>query len=165
MKLLTGYNKLMGKVNQFVGYFLALLLLIMTILITWQVFARFVVGSPLTFSEEIARFIMIWLTMLGSAYALRKGTLISLDVLLEFGGKTVGAILKYIIPIISILFALILIIYGFQLTGMVSYQTAPSTRVSMMWPMLALPVSGIVIVLNSISLLIDQIVGKEEKKA
>lgn len=165
MKLLTGYNKLMDKVNQFVGYFLALLLLIMTILITWQVFARFVVGSPLTFSEEIARFIMIWLTMLGSAYALRKGTLISLDVLLEFGGKTVATILKYIIPIISILFALILIIYGFQLAGMVSYQTAPSTRISMMWPMLALPVSGIVIVLNSISLIIDQIVGKEEKKA
>ena len=70
-------NAGIGHFNRLIGWGLALLLLVMTVLIFWQVFARFVVGSPLFFSDEIARFSMLWLTFIGAGYAYRKGTLIS----------------------------------------------------------------------------------------
>lgn len=84
---LLAIHRAIDEFNRLIGWILAGLLLLMTMLIFWQVFARFVVGSPLYFSDEIARFSMLWLTFLGAGYAYRKGTLISVDILLEHAGK------------------------------------------------------------------------------
>ncbi|WP_447556130.1 TRAP transporter small permease [Vreelandella sp. EE22] len=153
-------NKVIDHFNRVVGWVLALLLITMTILIFWQVFARFVVGKPLYFSDEIARFAMIWLTFIGAGYAYRKGTLISVDLLLEYAGHRLGCILRVIVVLCSAIFAIIIIKYGFDLVGRVANQTAPSTRVSMMWPYMAVPLGGVVILINSIALLIDEALGQ-----
>ncbi|MCG6658224.1 TRAP transporter small permease [Halomonas campisalis] len=154
-----------GLFNRMIGWALAALLLVMTVLIFWQVFARFVVGSPLYFSDEIARFAMIWLTFIGAGYAYRKGLLISVDIVLEFTGPRISRLLRVLIILASALFAFILVKYGFELVGRVANQTAPSTRVSMMWPYLAVPAGGIVILINSVALLIDEILGIEKKES
>lgn len=156
---LTLANRAIDHFNRLIGWGLAALLLIMSVLIFWQVFARFVVGSPLSFSDEIARFSMLWLTFLGAGYAYRKGTLISVDIVLEYAGKRFACLLRIAIILCSGLFAFIMIKYGFDLVDRVSSQTAPSTRVSMMWPYLAVPVGGIVIMVNSLGLLIDEVLG------
>lgn len=154
-----------GLFNRMIGWALAALLLVMTVLIFWQVFARFVVGSPLHFSDEIARFAMIWLTFIGAGYAYRKGLLISVDIVLEFAGPRISRLMRILIILASALFAFILVKYGFELVGRVANQTAPSTRVSMMWPYLAVPMGGIVILVNSVALLIDEILGIEKKES
>lgn len=155
--LLIQVNKAIDQFNRVVGWGLAFLLLTMTVLIFWQVFARFVVGKPLFFSDEIARFAMIWLTFIGAGYAYRKGTLISVDILLEYANVRFAYVLRVAVVLCSALFALIIVKYGFDLVGRVSNQTAPSTRVSMMWPYMAVPLGGIVILVNSVALLIDEI--------
>lgn len=157
-------NRTIDQFNRVVGWGLAFLLLIMTVLIFWQVFARFVVGKPLFFSDEIARFAMIWLTFIGAGYAYRKGTLISVDILLEYAGKRFACALRVMVVLCSALFAFIIVKYGFDLVGRVANQTAPSTRVSMMWPYMAVPLGGIVILVNSLALLIDEILGKHHPK-
>ncbi|MEQ5768839.1 TRAP transporter small permease [Halomonas sp. H33-56] len=149
-----------GHFNRLIGWGLALLLLVMTVLIFWQVFARFVVGSPLFFSDEIARFSMLWLTFIGAGYAYRKGTLISVDIVLEYCGERVGRLMRILVVLCSAVFAFVMIKYGFELVGRVSSQTAPSTRISMMWPYLAIPAGGIVIMVNSLGLLIDEALGQ-----
>lgn len=160
-KIVNGYSFIVEKINKAITYVLTVLLMVMTVLIFWQVFARFVMGSPLSFSEEIARFCMLWLTMLGSAYAFRKGSLIAVDVLLELGGPIIRKVLKIAIPIISIVFAYILVIHGFELVDRVASQIAPSTRISMKWPVLSVPIGGILIFVNSIDLLFDELFRKE----
>jgi TRAP-type C4-dicarboxylate transport system permease small subunit len=154
-----------GLFNRMIGWALAALLLVMTVLIFWQVFARFVVGRPLYFSDEIARFAMIWLTFIGAGYAYRKGLMISVDIVLEFAGPRISRLFRILIILASALFAFILTKYGFELVGRVASQTAPSTRISMMWPYLAVPVGGIVILVNSVALLIDEILGIEKKES
>lgn len=156
-------HRAIDQFNRLIGWSLAGLLLVMTVLIFWQVFARFVVGSPLFFSDEIARFAMLWLTFLGAGYAYRKGALISVDIVLEYAGKTLGCVLRIIIILCSALFALIMIKYGYDLMDRVSSQTAPSTRVSMMWPYMAIPAGGVVIVINSLGLLLDEALGIPHK--
>ncbi|PMR73279.1 TRAP transporter small permease [Billgrantia endophytica] len=151
--------------NRVIGWVLAALLLLMTVLIFWQVFARFVVGRPLYFSAEIARFAMIWLTFVGAGYAYRKGLLISIDIVLEFAGPRVSCLFRILIILSSAVFAFILVKYGFEMVGRVASQTAPSTRISMMWPYLAVPAGGIVILVNSVALLIDEILGIEKDDA
>ncbi|PXX95241.1 TRAP transporter small permease [Halomonas sp. LBP4] len=152
-------NRAIDQFNRLVGWGLAALLLVMTVLIFWQVFARFVVGKPLFFSDEIARFAMLWLTFIGAGYAYRKGALISVDIVLEYAGKTLGCLLRIAIILCSALFAFIMVKYGLDLVDRVSSQTAPSTRISMMWPYMAIPAGGIVIMINSLGLLIDEALG------
>ncbi|MBW5800022.1 TRAP transporter small permease [Halomonas elongata] len=152
-------NRAIDQFNRLIGWVLAALLLLMTVLIFWQVFARFVVGSPLFFSDEIARFAMLWLTFLGTGYAYRKGMLISVDIALEYANKTLSSLLRIVIILSSLLFAFIMVKYGFDLVERVSRQTAPSTRISMMWPYMAVPAGGVVIMVNSLGLLLDEALG------
>ncbi|WP_163559859.1 TRAP transporter small permease [Halomonas sp. NO4] len=152
-------NRAIDQFNRLIGWGLAALLLVMTVLIFWQVFARFVVGSPLFFSDEIARFAMLWLTFLGAGYAYRKGALISVDIVLEYAGKTLGCLLRISIILCSAVFAFIMVKYGYDLMDRVSSQTAPSTRISMMWPYMAIPAGGVVIMVNSLGLLLDEALG------
>lgn len=149
-------HRAIDEFNRLIGWILAGLLLVMTVLIFWQVFARFVVGRPLFFSDEIARFSMLWLTFLGAGYAYRKGTLISVDILLEHAGRTLARLLRIAIILCSALFAFILIKHGYDLMDRVASQTAPSTRISMMWPYMAIPAGGVVIMINSLGLLLDE---------
>lgn len=152
-------NSAIYQFNRLIGWGLAALLLVMTVLIFWQVFARFVVGSPLHFSDEIARFSMLWLTFVGAGYAYRHGTLISVNIILEYSGPRFAKILRIGIVICSALFAFVMVKYGFDLVERVARQTAPSTRISMMWPYLSVPVGGLIIIVNSVGLLIDEVLG------
>lgn len=152
-------NRAIDQFNRLIGWTLAGLLLMMTVLIFWQVFARFVVGKPLFFSDEIARFAMLWLTFLGAGYAYRKGALISVDIVLEYAGKTLSCLLRIAIILCSALFAFIMVKYGYELMDRVASQTAPSTRISMMWPYMSVPAGGVVILINSLGLLIDEALG------
>lgn len=155
-------NKGIDQFNRLIGWGLAGLLLVMSVLIFWQVFARFVVGSPLFFSDEIARFAMLWLTFIGAGYAYRKGSLISVDIVLEYAGRKFARLLRISIILCSALFAFIMVKYGLDLVDRVSSQTAPSTRISMMWPYLAVPAGGLVIMINSLGLLIDEVLGVQQ---
>jgi TRAP-type transport system small permease protein len=159
---LRQYVRLTNLLNKVVGYMLFIMLAVMSVLITWQVFARFVAGNSLTFSEEASRFLMIWLTLLGAAYAVKEGSLIAVDILQnKLTGKP-AKVLKVIMSVSTSVFYIILIIYGFKMAQNVSFQTAPTTGLSMFWPMLAVPVGGALMLINTIASLIEDFIGKEE---
>lgn len=156
------YVRIMDSVNKVIGWVLALMLGIMTVLITWQVFARFVVGDSLTFSEEVSRFLMIWITLLGAAYAMRHGTLIAVELLPDLlKGKAQKAV-RLAAHILSLIFYLILIRFGWEIAQSVSFQRAPATSISMFWPMSGVFVGGIFLFLNTVAVIIEELIGKEE---
>lgn len=146
-------------VNWIAGWVLAALLLVMTALITWQVFARYVMGQSLAFSEEVARFSLIWLTMLGAAYAYRRGALISVELLSAMVGPGFRLGLAVMIAAASALFAWVLFAEGMNITQLVVNQTAPSTRVSMAWPYAAMPAGAALVLLNAVAIVIEAITG------
>lgn len=74
-------NNLMTKIDRFLEHFLALLMVLMVVDVTWQVVTRFVLSQPSSFTEEIARFLLIWIGVLGAAYAYRKRAHLGLDLL------------------------------------------------------------------------------------
>lgn len=160
--VMNGFMRGMDVVNVGVRWALAAMLAVMTILIAWQVFARFVIGDSLSFSEEISRFLMVWLVLLGSAYAARNGRLMKVDILeTVVPGRFRPAVL-ILAGAVSILFYLVLVVFGFMIVEAVSYQSTPATQISMSIPMAALPVGGIFLVLNTLYNLSAVVLGKEE---
>ena len=145
----------MDGVNRVVGWSLALMLAAMTVLIGWQVFARFVVGTSLTFSEEVSRFLMIWLTLLGAAYAVRKGTLLAVELVPDLLKGTTKKVVRLGSHVLSLSFYVILIVFGWDIAATVAYQTAPATGLSMRWPMLALCAGGVLMFLNTLVVMVE----------
>jgi TRAP-type transport system small permease protein len=157
-KSLRIYVRLMDGINHVVGLVLALMLAVMSVLITWQVFARFVAGNSLTFSEEVSRFLMIWLTLLGAAYAVRRGTLLAVDLLPDLLKGRTQKTVKVAAHLLSLTFYVVLIYFGWNIAQTVSYQTAPATGLSMRWPMLALSAGGVLMLLNTLAVMIEETV-------
>lgn len=59
-------------VDRVTAFLTCSLMIVMVLIACWQVFTRFVLNSPSTVSEEFLRYSLIWLTMIGSAYAYGK---------------------------------------------------------------------------------------------
>lgn len=60
------------------------MILVMTVAIIWQVFARYVLDAAPGWSEELSRYLMMWVTLLGGAAVLRSGGHISVTALFDW---------------------------------------------------------------------------------
>ena len=71
----------MDKINQFLKMFLGTLLALSLIILTWQIIARAVFNEPLTWSTELLRYLLVWMTFIGAGLAIRYQKLIRLEFL------------------------------------------------------------------------------------
>lgn len=139
---------------------LAILLSVMTLMIFMQIVFR-VFGWPLSWTEELGRYMFIWMIYLGAASAIRKRKHISvelLDLFLKDHGKFV---LNIISNVIFMIFAAILTYYSIPVVQRVAAQLSPAVRLSM-----AIPYSSVLVgsALMLIRLIQDTIARFRERK-
>lgn len=144
---------------------LIMTLLVLTVLL--QVFMRYVVGSPVTFTEELSRFLLIWLGLLAASYAYRMRMHLALDLLvLKLEGRQRN-ILNIVIHSLIAIFSLVVLVYGgIQLVILtwVLNQYSPALDVSMSFVYLVLPISGAAIVIYAIEfILIEAGIRKQDE--
>ena len=131
---------------------LVLLMGVAVLNVLWQVFTRFVVNAPSGFTEELARYLLIWVGILGSGYAAGTKSHLALELLPE---RLEGAALhriRIIIEVCVLIFALVVMVAGglrlvYILT--VSGQTSSSLNILVGYVYAAVPVSGLVMVFYS----------------
>lgn len=138
-----------NKIDYWLGMFLALLMAIMTIDVLWGVFTRYALGHQASWSEELARFLLIWIGILGAAYASGQNMHLAIDLLSPKLEKDGQKKLKGLIRIIIILFAVaVLIVGGFRLIYVthVLGQTSPALQIPMTIVYAAIPLAGLLVV-------------------
>lgn len=157
------YLKMVDKVNYLIRYLLAALLILMSGLIVYQVIVRFsssYIDLVLPrWTEEIARYSMIWLVLLGAALAVRYSALIGMEAIAERMSPYAQRFLRGITLVISMAFFLIMVIYGFEMLGHVSTQLSPGAKISMAIPYASIPVGGLFMLINSIAVFIETLKG------
>jgi TRAP-type transport system small permease protein len=154
--------KLIDRFNKILGLLLALLLMVMTAVIFYQVFSRFVLHDSLRWSEELARYLMVWSVFVGSALAIRKMDLISVDAIKELLSERATRALNILVYLICIAFLVVLSIYGFELVNKLAAQTSPAMQVSMGWAYSAIPVGAILMIINSVAVVLENIMKLKE---
>lgn len=80
MKVIKTFGDILDKASRI---FLQILITVMAIVILAQVIFRYFLNSPFSWSEELARFCMIWITFIGASVALRENSLSRVDLLVE----------------------------------------------------------------------------------
>lgn len=128
---------------------LILLMAVMVLDVLWQVATRFLFGDPSVWTEELARFILIWLGTLGAAYGVAKGFHLEMDYLLnKLKGTARKNADRIILGIIALVGALVFLAGGLRLVWLTAQlsQTSPALGLPMSGVYAALPLSGVLIV-------------------
>lgn len=133
---------------------LILIMAVMVINVLWQVFTRFVMGDPSSFTDELARYLMIWLGILGAAYVSGRNMHVAIDVLpLRSSDKTQKK-LKWVVYVSIIAFALFAMVIGGLRLVYITYvldQHSPALQIPLAAVYFAIPLSGILIIYYKIT--------------
>ena len=109
MKVLDRIKFVFDKILEVLGI---ICLTIMTIMIVYQVVARYVFNNPSAISEALAQFLFVWMIMFGSAYV--YGTLehLTIDLLKDKFPPKMNMIVEVITNICLFVFVMLICVYG-----------------------------------------------------
>jgi len=151
----------MQKFTQVITKVLEIVLIILmagiVIDVTWQIFTRFILRDPSSFTEELAGFLLIWIGLLGASYALYTKVHLGIDILTS---KLVGVrrkISTISIYILVLLFALFIPVIGGMKLVTITFtlkQISPAMGIPMGSVYLVLPITGILMIYYSIVFII-----------
>lgn len=132
---------------------------------TWQIFSRWVLKDPSTFTDELLRYVLIIAGMIGSAYCFYRDEHLALTLLTDRAKGPFKVILDIFIEACILFFVIYVFIYG----GMKLSNTATNVSSVMRIPMKTLyliePFCGVLIVLARILKYAQMFAGKKEEKA
>ena len=127
---------------------------LMVINVIWQVITRYFSENPSSFTDELSRYLMIWLGILGAAYVTGKNEHVSIDFFIKKISAQNRKILTLFITLSIICFAIIaLVIGGGRLVyiTLILQQYSPSLKIPLALVYSILPISGILIIFYKIT--------------
>ncbi len=157
MGFIQSYIRLIDSINKIVLSCIGLLLGIMSAVICAQVFFRYVLNASLSWSEELARYLSIWVIFLGVAIAFRRKAMIAIESILQLVPRKIAFLLRIIALLLSLFFSMYLIVYGFNILETVSNQKSTALGIPMWLPYLSIPFGAIFMMLNITAVLIETV--------
>jgi len=134
----------------------SLLLLSMVVVLSWQVISRYVFNDPSTYTEELLRLGLVWLSLLGAAYSAGRGSHMAIDLLRDISRGRFRKFLKLLVPVSFIIFSFyVLILGGLNSMQIASKQLTAVLQIPMSSFYVALPICGGLLILYAILNLID----------
>ncbi|WP_186811089.1 TRAP transporter small permease [Vibrio superstes] len=120
----------------------------LVVTVTWQVFSRYVLNDPSSFTDELARYTMIWFGLAGASYLFGKNGHLAITL---FIGSVKTAHRKYfhvLINLVSVTFiSLAMVKGGMLLMSRTMMQFSPALQIPMAYVYFILPLSGIVMLI------------------
>lgn len=153
-------KRLTEVVDRSLRWLLVTLMAVAVLNVLWQVFTRFVIDAPSGFTEELARYLLIWVGIVGSGYAAGKRSHLALELLPEQLEGRRSHQLQLVIEGCILVFALFVmvggglrIVYILLSTG----QTSSSLNILVGYVYAAVPLSGLIIVFYTVVHIIEEV--------
>lgn len=142
------------KVNKIIERFLVLILIGMVLNVIWQVFTRFFTSSPSAFTNELARYLMIWLGILGAAYISGKQEHVAIDFFVKKLNNSLRRFIDRFVLLSILSFAFfVMIIGGINLVYITLKlkQYSPSLQIPLALVYSIIPISGLLIIFYKVT--------------
>jgi len=147
-------NAIRQKIDLILSKALIIIMGLMVINVLWQVFTRYLSGSPSSFTDELSRYLMIWLGILGAAYVSGKNMHVAIDYLPSKLDEKPIKRLGVVVHLIVLLFALFALVVGGIRLVYISFtlgQTSPALGMPLAVVYSVIPLSGLLIVYYKIA--------------
>jgi TRAP-type C4-dicarboxylate transport system permease small subunit len=140
--LFPGLKRLLDAYHRFLTWLLAATVAILVVPVSIQIVARFTQLIPAyIWTEELSRFLFIWMVMLGAMIGVREGTHFEVDVWPELGPRA-NAVLRTVSHLFILAMALVFVYWGIEFVQFGWYQTSELAELPMPFIFLAWPLTG-----------------------
>lgn len=150
---MTGMDKLANGVETV----MMVLTVSMVVLVTYQVFGRYIFHYTPPWSEEMAVYLMIWFGMIGIAAGLRRDAHMSLHYFADKLPQVVQRVLVFVKYALILIYTGVLTYEGINMVKLTASQTSPAMGLTISYVYLALPVSMVLMAVYTIELLYKDI--------
>lgn len=156
-------DKVVSKIEELIA---VIGLSAMTIITLVAVFFRYVLQSPIIWSEEAARYLMVWSTMLGISIATRQKAHLGIDIFISMAPKKAQRLLEILSTLMMIVMFVFLVIISivFIRSALRTNNVSPMLRIPFYIIYLALPIGFGLSAVRSVQDLVDVIKGVDNKE-
>jgi TRAP-type C4-dicarboxylate transport system permease small subunit len=160
-RFINAYLKLMEFLDVGVQKLITFFAGLMAITISLQVICRYVMKNPLIWTEELARYLMIWMVFTGASCIIKKWDNIYVDFFINMLKKKP----KALVMLSQKLLILGLLVYTFYLCITVfpkvgTFQIAPALGISMLWSQSSLIMGFLLMILQLIGVILNDLFKK-----
>jgi TRAP-type C4-dicarboxylate transport system permease small subunit len=150
-------EKISVSINHWIEYVLFGLGFTMAVIVAVQVFSRYVLNHSLFWAEELARFLLVWLTFLGASVAYYRKAHPGIDVLYAKMPPSMRKASSIFTHAVSMILFGVMIFYGCQFAYFVRLQISPAIHLPK-WTILSIiPISGTILMIHGITFLLNEI--------
>jgi TRAP-type C4-dicarboxylate transport system permease small subunit len=149
--------RLCNALDRAAALLLAGLLVVMVLAVSWQIVSRYLLGDPSGWTEELARFLLIWIGLFGGAFAYQRRLHLGLDLLAErLQGNARRWHARFVDLCVLIFAVAILIGGGLSLVTLTHEleQFSPALGLPMAIVYLSLPLSGALMAIFALTALV-----------
>jgi TRAP-type C4-dicarboxylate transport system permease small subunit len=139
------------ELNRLAEWAMAVLLAALTLLVGAQIAGRFVFGYSIFWSDELARFLLVWSAFLGMSVGVRRGSHPAVDSLVRALPSGAARVAFWAAVACSLLFFAVMVGHGALLVQGTWLQRSPSLGLRMGLPYLAVPVAGVLMGLHTVA--------------
>jgi tripartite ATP-independent transporter DctM subunit len=115
-----------------------------TVLVSVQVFARYVLNNTPSWSEELCRYLFVWASFLGACVAMRRAAHLGVDSLVVRLAPRVREIVHHAVTALVAVFAGILAWQGAALVPAMATQRSPSMGISLQYLFAVIPIAAVI---------------------
>lgn len=113
-----------------------------------QVFYRYGLGSSLYWSEELMRYLMLWVVAMGAGISFTRGQFLGMRMLVEKLPQTLRRAADLVSAILVLVFLVVVIWYGLKFSWGTRLQSAVALGLSMFWVHLSIVVGSVLLALH-----------------
>ncbi|MBZ9630036.1 TRAP transporter small permease [Salegentibacter sp. LM13S] len=144
--------------DKILGSLLVFLMVVMVTAVSWQVFSRYILQSSSSFTEEIARYLLIWIGILGAAFIAGQQQHLSIDILAPKLSPKNRIKLRMGINVLIILFCLLVLVIGGSNLVYLNYllgQTSAALNIPLGAVYTVIPISGVLVIIYKVNELLN----------
>lgn len=131
---------------------------------TWQIFTRWILKNPSTVTDEFLRYVLIWASMIGSAYCFYKDKHLALDLVKSRTKGVADLILTVFIEAAIVFFVGYVFVFGGWKLTMNATNVSSVMRIPFKFLYSILPISGVFIILARVLKYVQLYLDSKEKK-
>ncbi|HMM38325.1 MAG TPA: TRAP transporter small permease [Desulfovibrio sp.] len=139
--------KVLEKLNEFIRNLSAISLAFMTVLVVVQVFFRYVLNHPLSETQELSIYSMVYVVMLGCTIAVRNKTHIAVDALVGILPPRVACAVRQVSYCFMLFFFIVLLKEGWKLTLRSMLQMSPASGIPLGYVVFSIPLCSAISIL------------------
>lgn len=158
------FATLSEKVSLFAKWFAGAGLLLMTGIIAWQVFARYVLNASSSWAEQAALLLMIWYVMFAAAAGVREGFHIRIGIFVQKLPDRAQHVVRFIAHATTGLFGVAMAFWGIDLVRETWQHVIPTLGISRGFAYVPMPIAGVLIAAFALEHLVADLRGTEVKK-